>query len=95
MRRRVLLRRAYGVDLTTASKWKVYVGGMNKALSIAFLVGGVVLLVFGFQASNSFGSDVSRAFTGNPTDKTLWFFVGGAALAVLGLIGLFTGRSKT
>ena len=68
---------------------------MNKALSIALLVGGVILLVFGFQASNSFGSDVSRAFTGNPTDKTIWFLVGGAVLAVLGLIGLFTGRSKT
>jgi hypothetical protein len=68
---------------------------MNKALSIAFLVGGVVLLVFGFQAGDSFSSDVSRAFTGNPTDKTIWFLAGGAVLAVMGLIGLFTGRSKT
>jgi hypothetical protein len=72
-----------------------YVAGMNKALSIALLVGGVILLIFGFQASNSFGSDVSRAFTGNPTDKTVWFLVGGAVLAVIGLVGLFTGRSKT
>lgn len=68
---------------------------MNKALSIAFLVGGAILLVFGFQASDSFSSDVSRAFTGNPTDKTMWLLAGGAVLAVLGLIGLFTGRSKT
>ena len=72
-----------------------YVAGMNKALSIALLVGGVILLIFGFQASNSLGSDVSRAFTGNPTDKAIWFLVGGAVLAVIGLVGLFTGRSKT
>ena len=68
---------------------------MNKSLSIAFLVGGAILLVFGFQASDSFGSDVSRAFTGNPTDKAMWLLAGGAVLAVLGLIGLFKGRSKS
>ena len=68
---------------------------MNKSLSIAFLVGGAVLLVFGFQASDSFGSDVSRAFTGNPTDKAMWLLAGGSVLAVLGLIGLFKGRSKS
>lgn len=68
---------------------------MNKAISIAFLVGGAILLVFGFQASDSFGSEVSRAFTGNPTDKTIWLLVSGAVLAVIGLIGLFTGRSRT
>lgn len=68
---------------------------MNKALSIAFLVGGVILLVFGFQASDSFSSEVSRAFTGNPTDKTMWLFAGGAVLTVLGLVGLFTGRSRS
>jgi uncharacterized protein DUF3185 len=68
---------------------------MNKALSIAFLVGGVVLLIYGFQASDSFSSDVSRAFTGNPTDRTIWLLVGGGVLAVIGLVGLFTGRSKS
>ena len=68
---------------------------MNKALSIAFLVGGAILLIFGFQASGSFSSDVSRAFTGNPTDKAMWMIGGGAVLAVIGLIGLFTGRSRT
>jgi hypothetical protein len=68
---------------------------MNKALSIALLVGGVVMLVFGFQASDSFSSDVSRAFTGNPTDKTMWLLIGGAVLSVIGVVGLFTGRSRT
>ena len=68
---------------------------MNKALSIAFLVGGAILLVFGLQESGSFSSDVSRTFTGNPTDKTMWLIAGGAVLAVIGLVGLFTGRSKT
>ncbi|MBI5426490.1 MAG: DUF3185 family protein [Opitutae bacterium] len=67
---------------------------MNKSLSVALLVVGVVLLVFGFNASQSVSSDVSRAFTGNPTDKSVWFFVGGAVAAILGLFGLFAGRGS-
>jgi hypothetical protein len=61
---------------------------MNKALSIALLAGGILLLVFGFNASNSFSSDVSRTFTGSPTDKSIWLLVGGAVAAIAGLVGL-------
>ena len=57
------------------------------------MVGGIVLLAFGYNASQSTGSEVSRFFTGNPTDKAMWMLVGGAILSVLGLIGLFT-RSR-
>jgi hypothetical protein len=67
---------------------------MNKPLSVALLVVGVVLLVFGFNASQSVSSDVTRAFTGNPTDKSVWFLVGGAVSAILGLFGLFAGRGS-
>jgi hypothetical protein len=66
---------------------------MNTALSVALLVGGIVLLAFGYNASQSAGSEVSRFFTGNPTDKAMWMLVGGAILSVLGLIGMFT-RSR-
>jgi hypothetical protein len=68
---------------------------MNKLFPIALLVGGIVLLVFGFQASNSFGSDVSRAFTGNPTDKAVWMIVGGAIAAVAGLAMTMRSGSKS
>lgn len=67
---------------------------MNKPLSVVLLVAGVVLLIFGFNASNSFSSDVSRAFTGNPTDKSIWFLVGGGAAALIGLFGLLSGRGS-
>ena len=66
---------------------------MNTALSVALLVGGIVLLAFGYNASQAASSEVSRFFTGNPTDKAMWMLVGGAILAVLGLIGLFA-RSR-
>jgi hypothetical protein len=59
---------------------------MNKAIALALLVGGIVLIAFGINASNSFSSDVNRFFTGNPTDKAMWMLVGGAAAAVVGLV---------
>jgi hypothetical protein len=67
---------------------------MNKIVSLALLVGGVVLIIFGVQATNSFSSDVSRFFTGSPTDKAVWMLIGGAVSTVVGLAGLaLTGRS--
>jgi hypothetical protein len=65
---------------------------MNKAISLALLIGGVVLIVFGINASQSFSSDVNRFFTGNPTDKAMWMLVGGAVAAVVGLVGTLRGK---
>jgi predicted benzoate:H+ symporter BenE len=59
---------------------------MNKAISIAILVVGVVLIIFGVSASNSFGSSVTRAVTGNPTNHSMWLLIGGIAMAVVGLV---------
>lgn len=58
---------------------------MNRIISLALLVGGVVLLVIGVSATNSFSSDVSRFFTGSPTDKAVWMLIGGAVATVAGL----------
>jgi hypothetical protein len=57
---------------------------MNKAIGLALLVVGVILIVSGLNASDSFSSGVSRAFTGTPTDKTLWLLVGGVVAAIVG-----------
>jgi len=60
---------------------------MNKLVSLALLVGGVVLIVIGINATNSFSSDVSRFFTGSPTDKAIWMLIGGIIAALIGLTG--------
>lgn len=59
---------------------------MNKALGLAFVVAGLALIVFGINASDSLGSDITRFFTGTPTDKSMWLLIGGIAAAVLGLV---------
>jgi hypothetical protein len=64
---------------------------MNKAVSLALLAGGILLLIFGVSATQSFSSDISRFFTGSPTDKAIWMLIGGAVLSIVGVVGLLRG----
>jgi hypothetical protein len=67
---------------------------MTKGLSIALMIAGVVLLVFGFRASDSVSSDFSRFFTDSPTDKAIWLLILGGAALVIGLFGIGRGRMR-
>ena len=67
---------------------------MNKLIPIALLAGGVVFIVLGVNATNSFSSDVSRFFTGSPTDKAVWMLIGGCVAAVLGLTMTLRGSKR-
>lgn len=58
----------------------------RRALGIALLVGGVILLFFGFNESQSFASEVTEVFTGSPTDRSMWMIVLGSVTAVAGLV---------
>jgi hypothetical protein len=67
---------------------------MNKIVSLALLIGGVVLMIIGINATNSFSSDVSRFFTGSPTDKAIWMLIGGIVASVAGLTTLAFRSAK-
>jgi hypothetical protein len=64
---------------------------MTKVISLALLAGGILLLAFGIIASTSLSSDISRFFTGSPTDKAIWMLIGGVVGTVLGAVGLLRG----
>lgn len=66
----------------------------NKLISLAVLAVGVVLVIYGISALDSFSSDVSRFFTGSPTDKTMWLLIGGVVAVIIGSAGLFRGQTK-
>ena len=61
---------------------------MNKSIAVVLLVVGVILLGFGLNAYHSASSDVSRFFTGAPTDKALWLLIGGLLCGIVGVFGL-------
>lgn len=57
---------------------------MNRALSLAILVAGIILLIFGINAHESVASSAKEVVTGTPTDKSIW-------LIVLGAVGILIG----
>jgi Protein of unknown function (DUF3185) len=67
---------------------------VDKTISLAILAGGIVLVVFGVNASNSVSSDISRIFTDAPTNKAIWMLAGGIILTIVGLAGLLRGARR-
>ncbi len=63
---------------------------MLKALAGALIVGGLVLLYFGWNEYSSLASEASEALTGSPSDDAVLYLAGGAAAFVGGVALLFT-----
>lgn len=68
---------------------------MKKIVALALFAGGILLTIFGVSAMNSASSDLSRFFTGAPTDRAIWMLVGGIVMLVAGLAGLLSVSRKT
>jgi uncharacterized membrane protein YidH (DUF202 family) len=66
----------------------------NQIIGIVLVVVGVVLLIFGMNASNSAADQISEAFTGRFTEATMWYIIGGIVLGVIGLLMLFRGKGS-
>jgi drug/metabolite transporter (DMT)-like permease len=67
---------------------------MNRPLGIALLVAGIVLLVLGINSTNSAGSDISKFFTGAPTDKAVWLLLGGVVAMIVGSFMSLRGQPR-
>ncbi len=61
---------------------------MNRIVGVVLVVVGVLLGIYGVRASESIASDVSRFFTGSPTDKSVWLLLGGIGCIAIGLVVL-------
>lgn len=68
---------------------------MNKLVSLVLLIGGIMLIITGVTAADSLGSDISRFFTGSPTDKSIWMLIGGIVAAAVGASGLTFGSKSS
>ena len=67
---------------------------MDKMDSLILLVGGVVLIIIGINATNSLGSDIWWFFTGSPTNKAIWVLIGGIVASIIGLIGVMRSSKQ-
>ena len=67
---------------------------MKKALGIGLLVAGIVLTIIGINATDSISSEVSRFFTGAPTDEAIWLLIGGIGAASAGLFLTLASRKS-
>jgi LPXTG-motif cell wall-anchored protein len=68
---------------------------MYRLFGVAVFILGVVLLVMGISAADSIGSQFSRFFTGNPTDKSIWMMIGGIVCILLGSGGFMFSRGRS
>ena len=68
---------------------------MNAAriIGIILLAVGILLLVFGINATQGTGEQVRETFTGKYSGQTMWYIVGGIACLVGGAaLALFGGH---
>ena len=61
---------------------------MKKMISAGLLVGGLILIYFGYQEYQSISSEINEFLTGSPDSQALWMLIGGAVAATAGLVGL-------
>jgi drug/metabolite transporter (DMT)-like permease len=67
----------------------------QRILGVVLLVVGIVLLLFGLNATDSLTEHVTEGLTGKYTDKTTWYILGGIALALVGGAMALIGGGRT
>ncbi len=65
---------------------------MNKLIGLICLTLGVVFLIWGHNVAQAVNSQVRNLFTGEPTDKAMYLYIGGAVLCAVGVFQLVWKR---
>jgi hypothetical protein len=68
--------------------------GIGRIIGLALLALGVVLMIFGFTATDTLGEQASKVFFGRYTNETMAMIVGGIVSAVVGLCLTVFGARK-
>jgi hypothetical protein len=66
----------------------------QRIIGLVLLVLGLVLFVFGLNATHSVADSVKEGFTGKYTDSTMWYLLGGIALVIVGGAVAFFGGGR-
>ena len=65
---------------------------MNKLTGLICLAVGIVFLIWGHNVAQAVNSQVKNLFTGEPTDKAMYLYIGGAVLCAVGVFQLVWKR---
>ena len=68
--------------------------GNKKVIGIVLLVVGGIALYFGFQATDAPLEQARETLTGEYSDQTMLYLIGGAAAAVAGAALLLVGGKR-
>lgn len=64
----------------------------KKLVGLILLAVGAVLLYFGYNASQSVGSQFKEAWSGSMSDKAMLYYLGGAVSLAVGAFLTLMGR---
>jgi hypothetical protein len=64
----------------------------NRLIGFVLLGVGIVLLVMGYNAAQSVGSQFKQAFSGSMSDKATLLYLGGAVVSAAGAYLAFVTR---
>ena len=67
---------------------------MHKIIGVILLVVGVFLLIQGHDLDRSVGSQFKNLFTGSPSAKVTYYYLGGAICCAVGFVATFFWSSK-
>ena len=57
----------------------------KKLIGLILLVVGIGLVIWGYQLSDSVGSQLTKAISGSYSDKVMLMYIGGAVCLIAGL----------
>ena len=57
----------------------------NQVIGLALLVAGLIVLFFGYQSAQALDDQIFEAITGRFTESTMWLFIIGGVLSVVGI----------
>lgn len=63
---------------------------MNKPMALVFLIGGIVLLMMGYNEAHSIHSGISHILTGSPSEKSKWMLISGTIAVLAGIISMLS-----
>jgi len=67
---------------------------MHKIIGVILVVVGVYLLMKGHDLSGTIPSEVKGLFTGSPSQKVTYYYLGGALCCAVGLVEFFRSDKK-